>query len=663
MASRSVHRIIAALCLSFLSVWVVLALLNHPGSAALTQAGDNLLLNPGFDEPGPSGPSEPADWTAVVIHQPQGSPPRLERVTKVYVSSPASARIWHPGRFAMSAWESKSVLVEAGEQYSLHGHIRTQSLDGVAYLEVTFLNEVGDPVGQFSTSSVSGKSDWTEVGVGVRSPAGTMRAQVRCRVDGAGIAWFDDVVLQGESWSPPILYIEKESSRTAVEPGGTLLFTLTWSNVGGSVAAAAVISDRPAYLDLLDANPPAQEEDGAWVWEEPGPIQEGEGGVITIQARLTNTVPPDVLTTTNCARIASPEAATITSCVTVWVSRASTGSVEILPVESHHDVYGPDLPQVVTFLHTLTNTGAVPEGVVFDPVGPVDWGTTTPTLPYTVPCCIYPGEYRTVPLTVEVHAVPPGEMLPRTRRLELQVVPTTTVFEQARIEDVITIHWEDSLLPFMSRQWPPGLCNGDLAGGFTCWEKSRTQGQPCPELYQAVYGDAPPSAVLGAYKLGDTGSAEIVPVGCSILQQENVPVPNTSSPALMFKWQMITYDILCNDLKAAIDSLDVYVNDTLVLREGNPCVGTSAQKHAMDWCPPTTVSPDGWRSEVVSLAPWKGTYVKVTFELCNRDYADDPDYDLYNSWAFVDDVRVAASGLPTQRCWQWTTCPAAKCTP
>ncbi|MEM2989684.1 MAG: hypothetical protein QXQ02_00695 [Halobacteria archaeon] len=294
---------------------------------------------------------------------------------------------------------------------------------------------------------------------------------------------------------------------------------------------------------------------------------------------------------------------------------------------------------------------------------PIDWGTITPQLPYTMPCCILPGASRAVTFTVMISKVAVGRSL---LRLELQVVPTPTVSEQRRITHEIRLRWHEALLPYLSRRWPlVYIYNGDFSQGFSGWCPSHSGGQPDPVLTETAYGYELPSVLFGTKYLGDTGSKEIVPVGCSVLSQ-NIYVPDTLSPVVAFSWQMGTYDILCDDIKPEIDSLDVYISDggsnTLIFREGNPCTGTSGHLHLMDWCSPETVSSDGWRRDVVSLARWSGKDVVLTFKLCNRDYADNPNVDLYNSWAYLDDVEVLDEGTPTPRCWELTGC-AKPCRP
>jgi hypothetical protein len=671
---QSIRRIPIAVGIPLFSLLIILILLSDPGSAApserpLTDLGPNLILNPGFDIPGSSN-DMPADWVPVVIWHWPGYLPQLDRVEEIYVSEPASARIWHTGLIAQSAWESKSVLVMTDTLYQLQGYIRTQSLLGIAYIEVTFLNVAGETVGHYSTPAVMRTSDWVTVAVSARSPYSAVRALVRCKVEGTGVAWFDNISLRQEDWYPPRLGIEKATERTIVGLGEELPFTLTWSNVGGSPASTILITDRSAYLDFLGADPPAQEVNGALVWEIAGPIQPGATGIINVQARVTDNVPYDVSIITNCAYISSPETPVVSHCVSLDLTRSPTGSVKSAPEAEHHEVFGPDLPQTITLPHILTNTSQVPIGVVFKLASPVYWGTVTPRLPYTIPCCIYPGEQRPITFTVTISKVSLIETTRNPLKLELQVVPTTTPAVQTRIVHTISIRWIESLLPCTSRRWPLiCLCNGDFSDSFPpCWHPSHTGGQPDPRRDWTIYGDAQPSALFGDRDLGDTKGEEIVPVGCSILRQENVYVPDTSSAVLAFKWHMVTYDVLCDDVKCPIDSLDVYVDDgasnTLVFQEGNPCIRTSQHRHAMDWCDPQTVDSHGMRHDVISLASWRGKEIRLTFMLCNRDYPNtQPDVDLYNSWANIDDVEILEEGTSTERCWVWTQCPYGKRTP
>ncbi|MEM2989686.1 MAG: hypothetical protein QXQ02_00705 [Halobacteria archaeon] len=214
---------------------------------------------------------------------------------------------------------------------------------------------------------------------------------------------------------------------------------------------------------------------------------------------------------------------------------------------------------------------------------------------------------------------------------------------------------------------PPGIRNGDFGDGFTAWNTSQEGGLHEPRLDYDHYSDEEPGVVLGSRDLGDTQAEEIVPVGCSILSQE-VHVPDTPEVALAFDWSMITYDIVCDAEERTMDSLDIFVEEgddrTLIFREGNPCIGTSRQSHWMDWCREGDLSGGNWRRDVVSLATWRGKDIRLIFELCNRDAPNtQPDYDYYNSWAYIDNVEILEKGRPTQRCWMETSCDYGKCTP
>lgn len=661
---QSMRQISIAVGVPLISLWIMLILLSHSSSAApaerhLADLGPNLILNPGFDIPRSSS-NMPADWVPVVLWNWPGFMPQLTRVEGIYVSPPASARIWHTGLFAQSAWESKSVVVTPDTLYQLQGSVRTQEVLGIAYIELAFLDVTGRPVAQYSTSGIGRTSGWTMITISVRSPYSAVYARVRCELIGAGLAWFDDISLRQEDWYPPRLHIEKAIAETFAQPGQELPFTLTWANVGSAPANTILITDESEYLDFLSAHPPAQQVNGALVWEIDGPIQPGRVGTITVQARVASNIPRGVPTITNCARISSPETPPISHCVRLDI-REITGSVEIFPPGSFREASGPDLPQVVTYSHLITNSSQIPEGIVFMSASPIDWGTIAPQLPYTIPCCILPGARRAVTFTVTISKVPVGRSL---LRLELQVVPTPTVSEQRKITHEIRIRWHEALLPCLTRRWPlVYLCNGGFSQGFLCWHPSHTGGQPNPSLTTSFYGNEPPATLFGCQ---DDDTNEEFPVGCSILYQENVYVPDTSSAVLAFQWHMVTYDILCDQGTPEIDSLDVYVNDgtgnTRIFREGNPCVHTSQKKHVMDWCPPATLNASRWRRDVVSLADWRGEDVVLTFQLCNRDYAGNPNTELYNSWAFIDDVEILEEGEPTPRCWEeWTPSGCDKC--
>jgi len=123
---------------------------------------------------------------------------------------------------------------------------------------------------------------------------------------------------------------------------------------------------------------------------------------------------------------------------------------------------------------------------------------------------------------------------------------------------------------------------------------------------------------------------------------------------LVFRWRMITYDVLQDNLgrqgdyfevvfvREGSDGSDDEVIATNFGREGNPATGTSQSRHDMDW-----YDEGEYQLAVVELTPFttgdtaSGEIVAVRFLTANVDFGGDPDYDLYNTYTLLDDVYLS----------------------
>jgi len=170
-------------------------------------------------------------------------------------------------------------------------------------------------------------------------------------------------------------------------------------------------------------------------------------------------------------------------------------------------------------------------------------------------------------------------------------------------------------LPLITKNYHR-LCNGDFETcDFTCW----THGG---ELNQSVRSTMPHTGQCAAL-LGDPGydSQGGVPVGSAWMCQP-VSVPSTDSPRLSFWYRIYSYDVLTGTDGTTIwDSFDVYINDTLILRDGGK--------------PPQGVLKDtGWKPKTYDLTANRGETIDLCFHNWNRT-------DGYqNTWTYVDDATI-----------------------
>jgi hypothetical protein len=185
---------------------------------------------------------------------------------------------------------------------------------------------------------------------------------------------------------------------------------------------------------------------------------------------------------------------------------------------------------------------------------------------------------------------------------------------------------------------PGTLCNGDFeTGTFSpCWaqggELGRSVveqldvGEPTPIVEPAYAGRY--SALLGDPNLGDGLEGHPpIPVGNAWIEQA-IQVPNTALPSLSFRYRIITYDVAQDALRQYWDIFAVEINGELVFWDGNKMPHTSQERHDL-----------GWRAGEVDLSRWRGQTVTVRFANWNG-YTPGAGADLYNTWTYLDEVRV-----------------------
>jgi len=125
--------------------------------------------------------------------------------------------------------------------------------------------------------------------------------------------------------------------------------------------------------------------------------------------------------------------------------------------------------------------------------------------------------------------------------------------------------------------------------------------------------------------------------------RQSIYVPNVAGALrLRFRYRIFTYDHLIWTDGRLGDSLDVYVGDTLALRANyqnlpNPAPGCddlqdSGWRKSEDPVDPTWIGE--LYPEALDVSEWKGQEVEIRFEVWTR-------WDgYYNTWAYLDDVRV-----------------------
>jgi len=181
-------------------------------------------------------------------------------------------------------------------------------------------------------------------------------------------------------------------------------------------------------------------------------------------------------------------------------------------------------------------------------------------------------------------------------------------------------------LPVVRRNYPPIIVvNGGFEDGWTGW-------MPGGKLAQAVssahWQSGRYSALLGDPSYNCAGG---VPAGSAWVEQTVVIPSSVTSPTLYFKYNIFTQD-KNPFLEDEYDRFDVRVGNTLVFSD--------ARRTDPYGCDLASKDLDlHWKDGKVGLSAYSGQQITIRFE--NRSTSDyGPDFGWYNTWTFVDDVRI-----------------------
>jgi hypothetical protein len=173
---------------------------------------------------------------------------------------------------------------------------------------------------------------------------------------------------------------------------------------------------------------------------------------------------------------------------------------------------------------------------------------------------------------------------------------------------------------------PPGgpFTNGTFETGFfTPWNKADLGGP----MVASVVGNLSPGCFAGGFtaRLGTPGQQpnNTIPIGeVNFAQYFRVPA---GASQLLFKYQVFSYDIIQGASSGRFyDRFEVAINDAPVLISGNPAGSTNG----------TTLWPSGCQSGSINISAFAGQDITLKFSVYNLTYPS------YNTWAFVDDVRI-----------------------
>jgi len=192
---------------------------------------------------------------------------------------------------------------------------------------------------------------------------------------------------------------------------------------------------------------------------------------------------------------------------------------------------------------------------------------------------------------------------------------------------------------------PVMVTNGGFeTGDSTGWQVSGDAVLPAPQAVTTDPHAGNYDLLLGTPEFCNAPNPGATGDHASIARQ-TIYVPDVEGrPVLKFWYRVFTYDHLTWTDGRIGDSLDVYVSGELALRDNyenrpDPSPGCSSLQDS-SWREPDPPWGGEIYRDVLNLSEFKGKQVEVRFELWTR-------WDgYYNTWAYVDDVRVEVEIVP-----------------
>jgi hypothetical protein len=282
-----------------------------------------------------------------------------------------------------------------------------------------------------------------------------------------------------------------------------------------------------------------------------------------------------------------------------------------------------DVGDIVTYYHTITNTGTAQGTFYISASASEGWevefynaqfpaGTTI-----ILPFALQAGEVTTIVVRLTVpNAVRPGTV--NTTAVTATVMETMNPYAQAVAYNTAIVI-RHLYLPLIMLNYS-SFRNGDFYQGLRWWSVEGVLGAA-----PAVDPDQPTNPVA---QIGNPAfSCTSVPLGYGSLSQYfSVPVaPPGESMHIQFRYRIYSNDHNVT-LSGNKDTFDVLVNGVLRLRDAN--------RSDFNYCnvPPYDL---GWKTADIDLGAG-GLLVELAFQVHNRLDA------LYNTYVLIDDVSIVA---------------------
>ncbi len=88
---------------------------------------------------------------------------------------------------------NKDIVVSPGKSYTIKGYVKTSGVSNGVYMKTSFLDSSTKYISSLPTTKISGTRDWTLLQRNVKVPSNAAYVRIEIRMEGSGMAWYDDV--------------------------------------------------------------------------------------------------------------------------------------------------------------------------------------------------------------------------------------------------------------------------------------------------------------------------------------------------------------------------------------------------------------------------------------------------------------------------------------
>lgn len=339
----------------------------------------------------------------------------------------------------------------------------------------------------------------------------------------------------------------------------------------------------------------------------PGPIT----ACVTVPAGC-ETVSGTVDTLTVTASLLDIPGETAMARDTTTVDRVLPG-IPVVPRYQSAYNYPEQHPRSFGFVHRITNTGNYTDGFELEIIDDSCPGKCPQEIVRIVPTSLTVGCCQSFTATVYITVTQQYPECWARVRIASRFFPQTYTDFLDEVRPPARVYLPVALRNFHT------FCNGGFeTGDFTCWTRG---GELDQSVQSEIVHEGNYAALLGNADYPCRGG---VPTGTARISQ-TLSVPSCPNPVLSFEYRIFSNDILILG-DDRWDSFDVYINDTLILRDGD-LESDEASCDREPW-------DSKWKDFSCNLSAYKGQNIEISFHNASR--LDQ----YYNTWTYVDLVEV-----------------------